>query len=168
MQYIPRAHQVKADAFLREHPRCCLLLDMGLGKTVVTLTYIKDLLDDFAVNKVLVIAPKRVAEDTWSREKDKWEHLHGLTISKVMGTGKQREAALRAQADLYIINRENVQWLVEYLGSDWCFDTVVIDELSSFKSAQSKRWRSLKRVIRLCTHVIGLTGTPAANGYMDL
>lgn len=168
MQYIPRAHQVKADAFLREHPRCCLLLDMGLGKTVVTLTYIKDLLDDFAVNKVLVIAPKRVAEDTWSREKDKWEHLHGLAISKVVGTGKQREAALRAQADLYIINRENVQWLVEYLGSDWCFDTVVIDELSSFKSAQSKRWRSLKRVIRLCTHVIGLTGTPAANGYMDL
>lgn len=139
-----------------------------VSKTVITLTAIQHLLDDFAVNKVLIIAPKRVAEDTWSREKDKWNHLHDLTISKVMGTSKQREAALKVQADLYIINRENVQWLVEYLGSDWCFDTLVIDELSSFKSAQSKRWRALKRVIRLCNRVIGLTGTPAANGYMDL
>lgn len=139
-----------------------------VSKTVITLTAIQHLLDDFAVNKVLVIAPKRVAEDTWSREKDKWNHLHDLSISKVMGTSKQREAALKAQADLYIINRENVQWLVEYLGSDWCFDTLVIDELSSFKSAQAKRWRALKRVIRLCNRVIGLTGTPAANGYMDL
>lgn len=146
----------------------CSWIWAWVSKTVITLTAIQHLLYDFAVNKVLVIAPKRVAEDTWSREKDKWNHLHDLTISKVMGTSKQREAALKAQADLYIINRENVQWLVEYLGSDWCFDTLVIDELSSFKSAQSKRWRALKRVIRLCNRVIGLTGTPAANGYMDL
>lgn len=146
----------------------CFWIWAWVSKTVITLTAIQHLLNDFAVNKVLVIAPKRVAEDTWSREKDKWNHLQSLTISKVLGTSKQREAALNTQADVYIINRENVQWLVEYLGSDWCFDTVVIDELSSFKSAQAKRWRSLKRVIRFCTRVIGLTGTPAANGYMDL
>lgn len=132
------------------------------------MTALHQLLDDFAINKALVIAPKRVAEDTWSREKDKWDHLQDLVISKVMGTAKQREAALRERADLYVINRENVQWLVEYLGAGWDFDTVVIDELSSFKSAQSKRWRSLRRVIKLCSRVIGLTGTPASNGYMDL
>lgn len=146
----------------------CSWIWAWVSKTVITLTAIQHLLDDFAVNKVLVIAPKRVAEDTWSREKEKWNHLQDLTISKVMGTSRQREAALKAQADLYIINRENVQWLVDYLGAGWCFDALVIDELSSFKSAQSKRWRALKRVIRFCNRVIGLTGTPAANGYMDL
>lgn len=140
----------------------------GLGKTVVTLTYVKELLDDFAVNRVLVIAPKRVAEDTWTSEKDKWDHLHDLRVSKVLGTPRQREAALSADADVYVINRENVQWLVEKQGASWPFDMVVIDELSSFKSSQSKRWRSLKRVIKLSDRVIGLTGTPMGNGYEDL
>lgn len=141
---------------------------VGLGKTVVTLTFVKELLDDFAVNRVLVIAPKRVAEDTWTREKDKWDHLNDLRIAKVLGTPKQRETALASQADIYVINRENVQWLVELKGTEWPFDMVVIDELSSFKSPKSKRWRSLKRVIKLSDRVIGLTGTPAGNGYEDL
>lgn len=140
----------------------------GLGKTVVTLTYIKELVDDFAVSRVLVIAPKRVAEDTWTREKDKWEHLSSLTISSVLGSAKQREAAMNKYAEVFIINRENVSWLVEKYGASWPFDMVVIDELSSFKSPQSKRFRSLRRVIRLSPRVIGLTGTPAPNGYTDL
>lgn len=139
-----------------------------MGKTVITLTYVKELVDDFAVNRVLVIAPKRVAEDTWTSEKDKWDHLSDLRIAKVLGTPKQRENALSSQADVYVINRENVQWLVEKVGASWPFDMVVIDELSSFKSSQSKRWRSLKRVIKLSDRVIGLTGTPAGNGYEDL
>ena len=132
------------------------------------MTYVKELYDDFAVSRVLVIAPKRVAEDTWTSEKDKWDHLYELRISKVLGSAKQREAALSSAADIYVINRENVQWLVEKVGDRWPFDMVVIDELSSFKSSQSKRWRSLKRVIKLSGRVIGLTGTPAGNGYMDL
>ena len=132
------------------------------------MTYVKELLDDFAVNKVLVIAPLRVAQDTWSRESEKWDHLTDLRVSRVLGTQAQRVAALEAQADVYVINRENVQWLVEYLGTRWPFDMVIIDELSSFKSSGSKRWRCLKRVIKLSSYVIGLTGTPAPNGYVDL
>ena len=128
----------------------------------------KELLDDFAVDKVLVIAPLRVAQDTWSRESEKWDHLSGLTVSRVLGTAAQRKAALDSRADVYVINRENVQWLVEYLGTRWPFDMVVIDELSSFKSSGSKRWRCLKRVIKLSHYVVGLTGTPAPNGYIDL
>lgn len=140
----------------------------GLGKTVVTLTYVKELVDDFAVSRVLVIAPKRVAEDTWTREKDKWDHLSSLTISPVLGSAKQREAAMNKYAEVFIINRENVSWLVDKYGEAWPFDMVVIDELSSFKSPTSKRFRSLRRVIRLSPRVIGLTGTPAPNGYTDL
>ena len=140
----------------------------GLGKTVITLTYVKELLDDFAVNRVLVIAPKRVAEDTWTREKDKWDHLSDLSIAKCLGTPKQRIAALESRADVTVINRENTQWLVEVCGERWDFDMVIIDELSSFKSSQAKRWRSIRRVIKLSSYVIGLTGTPASNGYIDL
>lgn len=167
-QYIPKLYQQKAHEFLKANPRCALFLDMGLGKTVVTLTRIKELIDDFAVERVLVIAPKRVAEDTWTKEKEKWDHLSDLRVSKVLGTAKQRKDALAADADIYVINRENVQWLVGEIGEAWPFDMVVIDELSSFKSPQSKRWRSLKRVIKLSKYVVGLTGTPAGNGYEDL
>ena len=168
MHYDPRPHQQIAADFLRGHKRAGLFLDMGLGKTVVTLTRVKELLDDFAVDKVMVIDPLRVAQDTWSRESEKWDHLSGLTVSRVLGTAAQRKAALESRADVYVINRENVQWLVEYLGTRWPFDMVVIDELSSFKSSGSKRWRCLKRVIKLSHYVVGLTGTPAPNGYIDL
>ena len=126
------------------------------------------MLNDFSIFKALVIAPKRVAEDTWSREAAKWDHLQHLRISKILGDKSSRLAALEADADIYVINRENVPWLVETCGAKWNFDCIVIDELSSFKSAQAKRWRALRRVAKLATHVIGLTGTPAPNGYMDL
>lgn len=167
MKYIPHEYQQTAYDWIMSHDNCGLFLDMGLGKTVITLTAIKDLIDSLEVSKVLVIAPKRVAEDTWSRESEKWDHLHELRISKILGTSEQRAAALKADADIYIVNRENVKWLTEHCGK-WDFDTVVIDELSSFKSSESQRFKALRKVIVSCTRVIGLTGTPAANGYMDL
>ena len=169
MRFDPRRHQVLALDFLKAHDHCGLLLDMGLGKTVVTLTEIdRRLNEDFSINKALVIAPKKVAEDTWTREAAKWDHLRGLRISSVLGTEKQRIKALEEDADIYVINRENVQWLVERVGAKWPFDCLVIDELSSFKSTKAKRWRMLKRVAPLCRVVWGLTGTPAPKGYMDL
>lgn len=169
MEYIPRRHQQLAEEFCMTHPRAALMLDMGLGKTAVTLTVLNRLMyEEFAVKKALVIAPKRVAEDTWSREQAKWEHLKHLRISKVMGSRDKRLRALEEDADIYVTNRENVEWLVETLGTHWDFDAVVIDELSSFKSARSKRWKSLRKVIFRSEYVYGLTGTPASNGYMDL
>lgn len=124
----------------------------------------------FEVSRVLVIAPKRVAEDTWSRESEKWDHLQHLTISKILGSEKQRTAGMKADADLYVVNRENVKWLVERcrLEKQWPYDMVVIDELSSFKSNQSQRFKALKTVMPLVQRVVGLTGTPTPNGYMDL
>jgi SNF2 family DNA or RNA helicase len=142
---------------------------MGLGKTVSTLTAVDILLNDaFEVSKVLVIAPKMVAENTWSREVEKWDHLQHLTISKVLGDEKQRTAALKAKADIYVINRENVPWLVGYYATAWPFDMVVIDELSSFKSSKAQRFRALRKIRPLIKRVVGLTGTPAPNGLMDL
>ena len=122
------------------------------------------LYEEFSLNKVLVIAPKKVAEDTWTREAAKWDHLRDLRISAVLGTEKQRRKALETEADIYIMGRDNVQWLVEHYGAKWPFDGVVIDELSSFKSTKAKRWRMLKRVAPLCNVVWGLTGTPAPKG----
>ena len=169
MEYTPRRHQQIADEFLRGHDRGALLLDMGLGKTVITLTLLNEYIyNEFRLNKVLVIAPKKVAEDTWTRESEKWDHLRHLRISQVLGTEKQRRRAMSADADIYVINRENVQWLVENYGASWPFDGIVIDELSSFKSSRAKRFRLLKRVAPMCSVVWGLTGTPAPNGYMDL
>lgn len=168
MRYTPRKHQQLAGDFLREHNRAALLLDMGLGKTVITLTRLSELFADFAIEKALVIAPKRVAEDTWTREAAKWDHLTGLRVVPVLGDQKHRLAALAAPGDIYVINRENVQWLVETCGKHWDFDAIIIDELSSFKSPKAKRWRCLKRVAKLAKIVWGLTGTPAGNGYIDL
>lgn len=168
MKYIPKRHQEIALDFLESHDRCALFLDMGLGKTVVTLTRIADLIFRHHVHKALVIAPKRVAEDTWTREVAKWDHTKHLRVSTILGNAKDRLAALREDADLYVINRENVAWLVEQIGLAWPFEMVVIDELSSFKSTKAKRWRELKKVIRLSEYVVALTGTPASNGYMDL
>lgn len=168
MNYVPKKHQEIAADFLRQHRRSALFLDMGLGKTVITLTHIKELIDDFAIEKALVIAPKRVAEDTWSRESAKWDHLSDLRLSLILGDAKHRKAALEADADVYIINRENVCWLIEQCGKAWPFDAIVVDELSSFKSSDAKRWRMLKRVAQLSPYFIGLTGTPAPNGYLDL
>src|SRR5699024_4546812 len=167
MQYRPHDYQAYATDFVMTHPYCGLILDMGLGKSVITLTALWELLlDRFDIARVLVIAPKRVAEDTWPVEIAKWDHLKGLTCSLVLGTEKQRRAALNKKAMLYIINRENVAWLVE--NHRWDFDALVIDELSSFKSSKAQRLRALKKVRLLCRRVIGLTGTPAPNTLIDL
>nr|DAD79250.1 MAG TPA: Chromatin remodeling complex ATPase [Myoviridae sp. ctRPH1] len=142
---------------------------MGTGKTVTTLTAIDALLYDWLEDgPVLVVAPKRVAENTWSKETAKWEHLQHLRVVKIMGTVKQRQKALLRNADIYVVNRENVVWLVEAVGAHWPFPIVVIDELSSFKSAQAKRWKALRKVRGRIRRIIGLTGTPRPNGLEDL
>lgn len=167
MRYTPRPYQQQATEFVIEHPRCGLFLDMSLGKTVCTLTAIESLIyDDLEIEKVLVIAPPRVARDTWPAEVEKWEHLSHLRVSLVAGTAPQRLAALERPADVYLISRDLVVWLTENARFD--FDMVVIDELSSFKSSTSKRFRALKKYIRRAKRVVGLTGTPASNNYMDL
>ena len=140
-----------------------------VSKTVTTLTALDLILHDYLEDgPALVIAPKRVAENTWSKETEKWEHLRHLRVSKVMGTARQRADALTTPADLYVINRENVVWLIDHLGGRWPFPIVVIDELSSFKSAQAKRWKALRRVRGRIHRIIGLTGTPRPNGLEDL
>lgn len=167
--FIPHDYQKVAIEKIIENEAYALLLDMGLGKTVSTLTAINELkYDYFDIDKVLVIAPKRVAEDTWSREVAKWKHLQHLTVSKVLGTETQRRKALQRDADIYVINRENVEWLVELYGKKWPFDMIVIDELSSFKNPTSKRFRALRKVRPLSKRVVGLTGTPAPNSLIDL
>ncbi len=172
MNFVPHAYQKIAIDKIFSTPRCGLFLDMGLGKTVITLTAIEDLIyNRFEIDRALVIAPLRVAERTWSEECRKWDHLKHLRISKVLGTPTARRKALAKEADIYIINRENTEWLVNELsglGDSWVFDMVVIDELSSFKSASSRRFRALRKYTPRCERVIGLTGTPAPNGLIDL
>ena len=169
MKYSPYEYQSYATNFILTHPAAAVFLDMGLGKSVISLTAIFDLcLDSFLVRKVLVIAPLRVARDTWPEEIQKWDHLHGLTYSVALGTESERKAALTRCASVFIINRENVQWLVEESGLPFDYDMVVIDELSSFKSYQAKRFRSLLKVRPTVTRIVGLTGTPSGNGLMDL
>lgn len=169
MKYSPHDYQRYAAEFIIAHSISALLLDMGLGKTSITLTAINDLLfDSFEVHKVLVVAPLRVARDTWSAEIEKWEHLKNLRYSVVVGTAQERISALLTPADIYIINRENIQWLVEESGLPFDFDMAVIDELSSFKNHQSKRFRAFMKVRPKLKRIVGLTGTPAGNGLMDL
>lgn len=160
-------YQEYAVKFVEEHSVSALLLDMGLGKTIITLTAINNLMFDmFQVKKVLIIAPLRVARDTWPAEIEKWEHLKHLRYSVVIGTPDERKTALNTDADIYIINRENVDWLVSNTKFD--YDMVVIDELSSFKNHQSKRFKALMKVRPKVKRIVGLTGTPASNGLMDL
>lgn len=162
-------YQKAAVQHIIDHEAAGLFLDMGLGKTVSTLTAVNLLMNVYMeVTKVLVIAPKRVAEDTWTTECEKWEHLHGLRVSRVLGTEKKRKAALKADADIYVINRENVVWLVAQLKGWWPFDMIVIDELSSFKSNTATRFKALRQVRPMTSRVVGLTGTPAPNGLIDL
>lgn len=169
MQYNPHEYQTYATNFILEHPVAAVLLEMGLGKSVITLTAIYELmLNRFEVEKVLVIAPLRVARDTWPAEIEKWEHLAGLTYSVAIGTEAERLAALRRPAHLYLINRENVDWLITKSGIPFDFDMVVIDELSSFKSHAAKRFKSLLKVRPTVKRMVGLTGTPSSNGLMDL
>ena len=169
MKFIPHDYQQYAIQFLTEHPVAALLLDMGLGKTVTTLTAINDLLfDHFEIHRVLVIAPLRVARDTWSAEVQKWEHLKHLRYSIAVGTAEERKQALLARTDICILNRENIRWLVEESGIPFNFDMLVIDELSGFKNHQTKRFKALMKVRPKVKRIVGLTGTPSSNGLMDL
>lgn len=169
MKFKPHGYQQAAIEWIYEHPACGLFLDMGLGKTVTTLTALRGIIYDYGdVCRTLVIAPKRVAEETWPAELAKWDHLADLTYSLVAGSRKDRLAALDTGADIDIIGRDNISWLVDHYGKAWPYDAIVIDELSSFKSHQSKRFKALKKVRPLSKRVIGLTGTPAPNSYIDL
>lgn len=169
MRYTPRTYQSYTTQFILDNPAAGIFLDMGLGKTVSTLTAIDLLLHDtMEADKVLVIAPLMVASTTWAAEVAKWDHLQHLRVSRVLGSERKRLAALEAQADLYVVNRENVKWLVEHYKSKWPFDTVVIDELSSFKNGQSQRFKALRKVRPLVKRIVGLTGTPAPNSLLDL
>ncbi|MDW0113647.1 DEAD/DEAH box helicase [Sporosarcina saromensis] len=169
MKFKPHKYQEFATNFIIENPISAIFLEMGLGKSVITLTAIYELmLERFEVNRVLVIAPLRVARNTWPEEIEKWSHLKGLTYAVAVGTEKERLEALYSDAHIYIINRENVEWLIARSGIDFNFDMVVIDELSSFKSHQSKRFKSLMKVRPNIKRIVGLTGTPSSNGLMDL
>ena len=169
MQYEPHEYQSFATNYIEEHAISALLVDMGLGKTVITLTALLNLLfDSFLIHKVLVVAPLRVGLISWPDELEKWDHLKFLKSSVVIGTEMERLKALKAQADIYIINRENLEWLVSKSGYKFDFDTIVIDELSSFKNAKAKRHKALMLVRPYVKRIIGLTGTPASNGLMDL
>lgn len=169
MKFKPHDYQAHTTQFIIDHPESAIFLGMGMGKTISTLTAVNDLIRNrFETQKVLVIAPIRVARDTWPTEIDKWDHLAGLTVSPIIGTAKQREAAANRRADIYTIGRENIPWLVKHHGSRWPYDMVIIDELSSFKNPQAKRFKALKKVRPKIQRIVGLTGTPAPNSLLDI
>ena len=167
MKYNPHDYQRYATEYIESHPAAAVFLDMGLGKTSITLTALNNLLFDyFDAHRILVVAPLRVARNTWSDEIEKWDHLHNLTFAIAVGTEKERIAALKQKADVTMINRENLQWLIEKSGQPFEYDMVVIDELSSFKSYGAKRFKSLLKVRPRAKRIVGLTGTPSSNGLM--
>lgn len=169
MRYKPHEYQKYAIEFIRKNPIAAILLDMGMGKTSIVLSALNELMyDSFDVTKILIIAPLRVARNTWSDEIKKWDHLNGIRYSIAVGTAAERLAALKADADIYIINRENVPWLIEDSGIPFDYDCVVVDELSSFKNWQAKRFKALMKVRPKIRRIVGLTGTPSSNGLMDL
>ena len=168
-EFKPHRYQTECIRFIEDHPYCGLFLDMGLGKTVITLTAIQQLkYERWAVGRCLVIAPKMVAEATWGKERAKWLHLQGLRIETILGKREKRVAALDKEADVYVINRDNVDWLVKQVGLSWPFDTVVLDESSSFKNPKARRFRALRAVRPKIRRLIELTGTPAPHGLTDL
>ena len=167
MQYKPHDYQKYATDFILSHPVAAILLQMGLGKSVITLTAMKELFERGEISRALVIAPLRVARDTWPEEIRKWDHLQGLTYSVAVGPVEERRAALRREVQIHIINRENIAWMMES-GLPLNYDMIVVDELSSFKSWQSKRFRALMRLRPFVSRIVGLTGTPTGNGLMDL
>lgn len=168
MKFRPYEYQQTAIKWIIDNPRCGLFLDMGLGKTVSTLTAIQQLMDDCEISRTLVVAPKKVAETTWTTEAQKWDHLKSLKVAKVMGTEKQRKLALAEKADVYVIGRDSFVWLVGIFGGMLPFDVLVIDELTSFKSSKSNRFKAMRMATPTAKRVIGLTGTPAPNGLIDL
>lgn len=168
MKFIAHEYQKKGIKWILDKPRCCLFWQMGLGKSVVTLTALQQLIDYCEISRALVVAPKKVAESTWSTEAEKWDHLNTLRVAKVMGTEKQRRMALEQKADIYVTGRDNFVWLVGKFGGCLPFDAIVIDELTSFKSPKTERFKAMKIAAAGVSRVIGLTGTPAPNGLIDL
>lgn len=168
MKYEPYQYQRTATQWIIDKPHCGLFLDMGLGKTVSTLTAIQQLIDDCEISTALVVAPKKVAETTWSTEAEKWDHLASLRVAKVLGTERQRSAALESKADVYVTSRDLFVWLVTKYKGRLPFDVLVIDELTSFKSNRSQRFKAMRIALPSVKRVIGLTGTPAPNGLIDL
>lgn len=169
MKFVPHSYQRYAIERIIQDNSLGLFLDMGLGKTVIALTAINDLkFNRWAVSRCLVVAPKKVAEATWSHEAEKWDHLRHLKIIPVLGSLKKRVQALHTPGDIWVINRENIPWLVEYFRNNWPFDMVVLDESSSFKNPQSKRFKAMKLVMSRIARLVLLTGTPAPNGLEDL
>lgn len=169
MRFVPHDYQRAAIAWVQQHPHCGLFMEMGLGKSVCTLTAIQNLIDDLAIGRVLVVAPKKVAETTWSDEAAKWDHLE-LRVSVVKGTTAQRRAALAADADIYVLGRDSVVWLESLKDGKERprFDMIVLDELTSFKHSTSQRFKAMRRLRREAVRVVGLTGTPTPNGLLDL
>lgn len=168
MRFKAHAYQERAIRWVEDHPRCLLFLDMGLGKSVVTLTAVQNLIDHAEVERVLVVAPKKVAESTWGTESEKWDHLR-LRVSKVTGDEKSRKSALQTEAEVYVAGRDSVAWLANYLGTrKRRFDMIVIDELTSFKNRTAVRYKAMKIFARMADRVVGLTGTPTPNGLVDL
>ncbi|MDO5099309.1 MAG: DEAD/DEAH box helicase [Corynebacterium sp.] len=169
MKYKPHNYQQKATNFIEQTPECAVFLGMGLGKTIITLTAINNLIyDHFDIRKALIIAPLRVARDTWPAELKKWDHLGNLRMSVIVGSPQKRLEALATEADIYVINRESIPWLVDHYQHEWPFDMVIIDELSSFKNHQARRSKALQKMRPHIKRIIGLTGTPSPNGLMDL
>lgn len=168
MKFVPYEYQSRAIQFVIDNPAAGLFLDMGLGKSVITLTAVQQLMITGEVSRALVVAPKKVAESTWSDEADKWDHLRGLRVSRVMGTEVQRRRALSQEADVYVVNRDNFVWLTGVCNGVLPFDMLIIDELTSFKSSKSQRFKAMRLVRPGIDRVVGLTGTPAPNGYIDL
>ncbi len=166
MKFVPHEYQKYAIKFILLNLACALFLECGLGKTVILLTAVSKLIADGKVRKVLVVAPLRVALHTWSSECEKWDHLKHLKISKVLGTERERLKALQKQADVYVVNRENAEWLTK--NWDWQFDMLVLDELSSFKSPSANRFKALRKIRKKINRIVGLTGTPTPNGLIDL
>ncbi len=168
MIYKPYKYQEEATQWVIEHKRCCLFMQMGLGKSIITLTAIRKMIDDCEVTKVLVVAPKKVAETTWTSEADKWDHIHSLKVVRVMGDLRHRVSALKTNADIYVLGRDSFVWLMGFYNGRMPFDMLVIDELTSFKSHSSQRFKAMKKVTAQFDRVVGLTGTPAPNGLLDL
>ena len=170
MLFTPHPYQSRAIDFVLAHPYCMLFLDMGLGKSVITLTAFSRLLDDLEVHRALVVAPKSVAEATWTAEVEKWNHLFDLRVSCILGNAQQRTAAIEADADLYVISRDNLQWLVAHHLRDVTkkVDVLILDELTSFKNPKAQRFKAVRALRPFFRRIIGLTGTPAPNGYLDL
>lgn len=169
MKYQAKLYQQKAIDKIIDKEAVGLFLDMGLGKTAVALTAMNQLINyEESIKKALVIAPLRVARSTWTDEQKKWDHLKDLKLVKVLGTAGQRQKALTQDGDVFLINRENIPWLIKYLGKGWFFDMLVIDELTSFKNRTTKRWKALRKIRSNLKKVIGLTGSPIANGLLDL